>query len=139
MHHVSQMCVEFCDDIGVLNDPYLWLLYENCISYCSLHPRGSKSPVVLQVSSWIALTKRVQATTVGERPLHLWQLCSVPICTKRSKSTTTHLCSWRSCGRGSSSVPTAMTNRLPHLLGDRRSSHDFTVDYSCHSISQILT
>ncbi|KAF3033546.1 hypothetical protein E8E12_000688 [Didymella heteroderae] len=41
MHHASYMCVEFCDDIGVLNDLYLWLLYENCIVYCSLHSRGS--------------------------------------------------------------------------------------------------
>ncbi|KAF1930230.1 uncharacterized protein M421DRAFT_3313 [Didymella exigua CBS 183.55] len=40
LHHASEMCVEFCDNLGVLNDLYLWLLYENFISYCSLRSRG---------------------------------------------------------------------------------------------------
>lgn len=43
MHNASEACVEFCDYIGALNDLYLWLLYENSISYCSLRTRGSKS------------------------------------------------------------------------------------------------
>jgi hypothetical protein len=42
MHNASEMCVNFCDDSGVLNDLYLWLLYENSIAYCSLRTRGSK-------------------------------------------------------------------------------------------------
>lgn len=49
MHHASQLCIEFCDDVGVLNDLYLWLLYENSISYCSLRSRGSKSPAALYI------------------------------------------------------------------------------------------
>ncbi|KAF2631836.1 hypothetical protein BU25DRAFT_445890 [Macroventuria anomochaeta] len=40
MHNASKMCVDFCDDLGVLNDLYLWLLYENSIAYCSLRSRG---------------------------------------------------------------------------------------------------
>lgn len=43
MHNVSETCVQFCDELGVLNDLYLWLLYENSIAYCSLRSRGSKS------------------------------------------------------------------------------------------------
>jgi hypothetical protein len=42
-HNASRMCVEFCDDWGVLNDLYLWLLYENMVVYCAMHTRGSQS------------------------------------------------------------------------------------------------
>lgn len=42
-YNASELCVQFCDDFGVLNDLYLWLLYENAISYCSMRPKGSKS------------------------------------------------------------------------------------------------
>ncbi|KAJ8118839.1 hypothetical protein OPT61_g242 [Boeremia exigua] len=41
MHNASETCVRFCDDLGLLNDMYLWLLYENSIAYCSLRSRGS--------------------------------------------------------------------------------------------------
>ncbi|KAF9696762.1 hypothetical protein EKO04_005393 [Ascochyta lentis] len=41
MHNASEMCVDFCDNLGVLNDLYMWLLYENCIAYCSRRTRGS--------------------------------------------------------------------------------------------------
>ncbi|KAH7066564.1 hypothetical protein FB567DRAFT_542217 [Paraphoma chrysanthemicola] len=41
MHNASEMCVQFCDEFGVLNDLYLWLLYENTIAYCSMRTRGS--------------------------------------------------------------------------------------------------
>ncbi|KAJ4375910.1 hypothetical protein N0V83_001188 [Neocucurbitaria cava] len=41
MCNASEMCVGFCDDFGVLNDLYLWLLYENSIAYCSMRARGS--------------------------------------------------------------------------------------------------
>jgi hypothetical protein len=43
MHNASEMCVQFCDELGVLNDLYLWLLYENSIAYCSMRTKGSKS------------------------------------------------------------------------------------------------
>jgi hypothetical protein len=42
MHNASEMCVSFCDELGALNDLYLWLLYENSIAYCSIRTRGSK-------------------------------------------------------------------------------------------------
>jgi hypothetical protein len=42
MHNASEMCVQFCDDFGVLNDLYLWLLYENAIAYCSMRSKGSE-------------------------------------------------------------------------------------------------
>ncbi|KAF1840198.1 uncharacterized protein K460DRAFT_348380 [Cucurbitaria berberidis CBS 394.84] len=41
MCNASEMCVNFCDDFGVLNDLYLWLLYENSVAYCSMRTRGS--------------------------------------------------------------------------------------------------
>lgn len=41
MYNASEVCVQFCDDFGVLNDVYLWLLYENAIAYCSMRPKGS--------------------------------------------------------------------------------------------------
>ncbi|KAF2820502.1 hypothetical protein CC86DRAFT_397762 [Ophiobolus disseminans] len=41
MHNASELCVQFCDEFGVLNDPYLWLLYENSIAYCSMRSKGS--------------------------------------------------------------------------------------------------
>ncbi|KAH7392442.1 hypothetical protein DE146DRAFT_141069 [Phaeosphaeria sp. MPI-PUGE-AT-0046c] len=41
MYNASELCVQFCDDFGVLNDLYLWLLYENAIAYCSMRPKGS--------------------------------------------------------------------------------------------------
>ncbi|KAH3920376.1 hypothetical protein HBH56_003700 [Parastagonospora nodorum] len=40
-HNASEMCVQFCDDFGVINDLYLWLLYENATVYCSMRSRGS--------------------------------------------------------------------------------------------------
>lgn len=52
MHHASEMCVGLCDHLGVLNDLYLWLLYENSITYCLLRSRGSKS---LQTSKAISM------------------------------------------------------------------------------------
>jgi hypothetical protein len=42
-HNASEICLSFCDDFSVLNDLYLWLLYENTILYCALRTRGSKS------------------------------------------------------------------------------------------------
>jgi hypothetical protein len=39
MHGASEMCISFCDDFGVLNDLYLWLLYENFISCRSISTR----------------------------------------------------------------------------------------------------
>ena len=42
MHNASEMCVQFCDDFGILNDLYLWLLYENTIAYCTMRSKGSK-------------------------------------------------------------------------------------------------
>lgn len=42
MHDASEICVQFCDDLGVLNDVYLWLLYENSIAYCSMRARGGE-------------------------------------------------------------------------------------------------
>jgi hypothetical protein len=41
MHNASEMCVSFCDEIGTLNDLYLWLLYENSIAYCSMRTKGN--------------------------------------------------------------------------------------------------
>jgi hypothetical protein len=41
-HNGSEMCVRFCNDFGVLNDLYMWLLYENAIAYCSMRSKGSK-------------------------------------------------------------------------------------------------
>ena len=46
MHDASETCVSFCDDLGTLNDLYLWLLYENSIAYSSLRTRGSTSPSI---------------------------------------------------------------------------------------------
>lgn len=43
MHNASEMCVQFCDEFRVLNDLYLWLLYENVVAYCSMRSKGSKS------------------------------------------------------------------------------------------------
>jgi hypothetical protein len=42
MHNASEICLSFCDDFSVLNDLYLWLLYENTILYCGMRNRGSK-------------------------------------------------------------------------------------------------
>lgn len=42
--NASELCVQFCDEFGVLNDLYLWLLYENAIAYCSMRPKGSELP-----------------------------------------------------------------------------------------------
>ncbi|PVH96263.1 hypothetical protein DM02DRAFT_617345 [Periconia macrospinosa] len=39
--NASQMCIDFCDDFGVLTDLYLWLLYENTGVYCALRTKGS--------------------------------------------------------------------------------------------------
>lgn len=46
MYNASETCVQFCEDLGILNDMYLWLLYENSVAYCSLRSRGSKSPAI---------------------------------------------------------------------------------------------
>ncbi|KAF3010745.1 hypothetical protein E8E13_007122 [Curvularia kusanoi] len=40
MHAASEMCVQFCDELDILNDLYLWLLYGNSVAYCSLRSRG---------------------------------------------------------------------------------------------------
>jgi len=42
MLNASEMCVSFCDDFNVLNDLYLWLLYENSIAYHAMRTRASK-------------------------------------------------------------------------------------------------
>ncbi|KAJ4991457.1 hypothetical protein SVAN01_03104 [Stagonosporopsis vannaccii] len=42
MYDASEMCVQFCDNLGTLNDMYLWLLYENSIAHCSLRSQGNK-------------------------------------------------------------------------------------------------
>lgn len=47
MHDASEMCVKFCDELDILNDLYLWLLYGNSVAYCSLRSRGSKSTAYL--------------------------------------------------------------------------------------------
>jgi hypothetical protein len=66
MHNASEMCVHFCEDLGVLNDLHLWLLYENSIAYCSLRTRGSKSLSQLDVHMAATdLTDRLQVTTTG--------------------------------------------------------------------------
>ncbi|CAI6301925.1 unnamed protein product [Periconia digitata] len=39
--NASQMCLDFCDDFGILSDLYLWLLYENTSIYCALRTKGS--------------------------------------------------------------------------------------------------
>ncbi|KAF2679208.1 hypothetical protein K458DRAFT_314916, partial [Lentithecium fluviatile CBS 122367] len=40
-HNAAEICLSFCDDFSVLNDLYLWLLYEHTIVYCCLRTRGS--------------------------------------------------------------------------------------------------
>ena len=68
MHNASEMCVHFCDDLGVLNDLHMWLLYENSIAYCSLRTRGSKSLDQLEVHMAVTdLTDRLQVTTTGRK------------------------------------------------------------------------
>jgi hypothetical protein len=41
-HNAAEICLSFCDDFSVLNDLYLWLLYEDTIMYCALRTRGSR-------------------------------------------------------------------------------------------------
>jgi hypothetical protein len=57
MHNASEMCVQFCDDFGVLNDLYLWLLYENTIAYCSMRSKGSK----LHTGPWLSARRYASA------------------------------------------------------------------------------
>jgi hypothetical protein len=39
--HASDACVSFCKDFDIMNDLFLWLLYEYTILACSLHATGS--------------------------------------------------------------------------------------------------
>ncbi|ORY18115.1 hypothetical protein BCR34DRAFT_583051 [Clohesyomyces aquaticus] len=41
MYNGSEACVKFCQDLGILNDLYLWLLFEYSVVYCNLHVKGS--------------------------------------------------------------------------------------------------
>ncbi|KAL1596647.1 hypothetical protein SLS60_009295 [Paraconiothyrium brasiliense] len=40
-HNASEICIGFCEDFAIVNDLYLWFLYENAALYCSLRSRGS--------------------------------------------------------------------------------------------------
>lgn len=40
-HNASEICIGFCEDFAIVNDLYLWFLYENASLYCSLRSRGS--------------------------------------------------------------------------------------------------
>jgi hypothetical protein len=40
-HNASEICMGFCEDFAIVNDLYLWFLYENASLYCSLRSRGS--------------------------------------------------------------------------------------------------
>lgn len=40
-HNASEICIGFCEDFAIVNDLYLWFLYENAGLYCSLRSRGS--------------------------------------------------------------------------------------------------
>ncbi|KAF1978978.1 hypothetical protein BU23DRAFT_524667 [Bimuria novae-zelandiae CBS 107.79] len=40
-HNASEICIGFCEDFAIVNDLYLWFLYENTTLYCSLRTRGS--------------------------------------------------------------------------------------------------
>ncbi|KAF2868108.1 hypothetical protein BDV95DRAFT_157941 [Massariosphaeria phaeospora] len=40
-HNASEMCVALCTDFGLMNDLFLWLLYENTVVYCSMRTKGS--------------------------------------------------------------------------------------------------
>lgn len=42
MLNASDICISFCNDFRVLNDVYLWLLYENSIAYYSMRTRASE-------------------------------------------------------------------------------------------------
>ncbi|KAF2703823.1 hypothetical protein K504DRAFT_538630 [Pleomassaria siparia CBS 279.74] len=39
--NASELCVGFCTDHDLINDIFLWLLYENTLLYCSMHTTGS--------------------------------------------------------------------------------------------------
>ncbi|KAF2464247.1 uncharacterized protein BDR25DRAFT_97671 [Lindgomyces ingoldianus] len=43
MYNASEACIGFCADFDIMNDLYLWLLYEYTVVYCNLHARGSYS------------------------------------------------------------------------------------------------
>lgn len=40
-HNASEILIGFCEDFAIVNDLYLWFLYENTGLYCSLRTRGS--------------------------------------------------------------------------------------------------
>lgn len=40
-HNASEICIGFCEDFAIVNDLYLWFLYENTGLYCSMRTRGS--------------------------------------------------------------------------------------------------
>ncbi|KAL5385470.1 hypothetical protein PMIN06_005624 [Paraphaeosphaeria minitans] len=40
-HNASEICIGFCEDFAIVNDLYLWFLFENAGLYCSLRSRGS--------------------------------------------------------------------------------------------------
>jgi hypothetical protein len=39
--NASEFCVGFCTEHDLMNDLFLWLLYENTIIYCGMHTTGS--------------------------------------------------------------------------------------------------
>jgi hypothetical protein len=39
--NASEFCVEFCREHDLMNDLFLWLLYQNTIIYCVMHTAGS--------------------------------------------------------------------------------------------------
>ncbi|KAF2732346.1 hypothetical protein EJ04DRAFT_470224 [Polyplosphaeria fusca] len=41
MNQAAECCLEFCNDFDILNDLYLWFLYEYTVLCCSLHSKGS--------------------------------------------------------------------------------------------------
>ncbi|KAF2107677.1 hypothetical protein BDV96DRAFT_293460 [Lophiotrema nucula] len=42
-HNAGEACLNFCKDFDVINDIYLWLLYEHTVVSNSLHAKGSYS------------------------------------------------------------------------------------------------
>ena len=38
----SETCLAFCNEFDILNDLYIWMLYENTVLSSSLHAKGSE-------------------------------------------------------------------------------------------------
>jgi hypothetical protein len=41
MYNASEACLKFCQELDEINDLMSWLMYENTILGCSMHPKGS--------------------------------------------------------------------------------------------------